>query len=152
MFNLHLSGKGQSLAGLPNSSGPSFEIAHLYSGIPASGNYKFVRVRLADESCTMEWATGSLTIVPSVSTLPKHAVNPTFTTLYGLIVTRAGDAGAVGSLVDTWFNGADAPEITVPAAGFLYAHWNPAGIVFPTTMLEISTGNDGTVDVLIIGK
>lgn len=152
MLTLALSAKGRSLAGGNSYEGPAFDIAHAFSGVPSSGNFKFIRFRLSDEDCTLEWASGALTITPSVSTLPTHAQSPTCTTLYGYIISRPGDAGAAGTLSDAWANGGPAGDMVVPAAGFLHMSWDAAGKVFPTDAMEINTGNDGVIDVLLIVK
>ncbi len=156
MFALNLKANGRSVTGGNSQEGPTVEQAFQWSGFPAdggnSGNYKFVQFRLTDETCTLEYATGALTINPSVSSLPVHAVSPTFSQLFGYIITRGNDGGEAGLIKDVWAYGASAGDHVINSTGAMYAVWDPLGKAFPTGTFEIETGADGVVDVLIIGR
>lgn len=152
MFTLNVASKGQYIGGLPTYEGPVMDLGFQFAGEAATGNFKFVRFRLVDTTCTMDFSAGTLAIDPGTSSIPASASSQSFTYLYGLVVTRPGDAGTNGSIIDQWFHGASAAALAIQNDGFCYSVFLQEGMSFPVRTVTIETGTDGTVDVMVIGR
>jgi hypothetical protein len=152
MLNFNISAKGYSATGLPKFDGPYFDLSWNFSGPPNAGAFKFVRFRLTDDTATMSFSTGVLTITTGSQALPSHAETPTFTHLHGLIVARAGDDGDTGYITDDWFGGASAIQQEISPLGFSYAWFNNQTVAFPTRDCLLDSGAGGVLDIMVIGR